>query len=151
MPPWLRALPELAKASGTADAPLAIVHLSALPGALVLPRGPTLSAPKSASLYLEAVPAGFVLRGKASFASAPQAAAFVEGMRAYRLESMDSIVSKTLLRQFQVYNLLVGLSLKQRGPVVTFSTSLSVADARSIFEVAAGWSAGFFGRGALAP
>ncbi len=71
----------------------------------------------------------------------------MQDLGAYRTESMNSLVNRTLLRQFQVYNLLVGLTLKQRGRDVTFSTSLSIADARAIFDVAAGWSKGYFGRG----
>ncbi len=52
VPTWLARVPELARISGTEGAPLAIVHVSALPASVSLPRGPTLSSPKVVSLFL---------------------------------------------------------------------------------------------------
>jgi hypothetical protein len=147
LPPWLKALPELSKATSTSDTPYAIVHIAALPARIAIPRGPVLRSPQQISLYLEPQTRGFVLRGKAVFASATAAQNFTKDVEAYRTEAMDSMLSKALLRQFQVYNLLVGLKLKQEGTMVSFASSLSIADARAIFDVAAEWSKGFFGRG----
>jgi hypothetical protein len=89
---------------------------------------------------------GFVLRGRAKFANESRARAFQTGITQAQSDAMGSLLNSTLLRQFQAYNAVKGLQLKRKGVAVTFATSLSVADMRAIFGVAADWSKRYFGR-----
>ncbi|MBL4635919.1 MAG: hypothetical protein JKY56_18810, partial [Kofleriaceae bacterium] len=151
LPSWIENIPKLSQAASGADAPYAMAYISALPNYVVIPRGPTLPAPDSISIYLQAEKTGFTIRGKAIFSNAARAKQFAEGATKARSEAMNSMLTKILLRQFQAYNLLAGLKLEQKSSVVTFASTLSIADTRSIFKLAANWSRRYFGRQSAPP
>lgn len=149
LPQWVLSLAEVDAATRADDAPMAIAQLTMLPTTIAIPKGPTLPGPERVSIFLERSTApqtsGFHLRGIAYFASDELAERFVVGARTGQRDALNSTLAKMLLRQMQAYNALVGLSLKRSGAIVSFSTSLSVADTRAIFDLAADWSRRFFG------
>ena len=146
LPAWVSKIEELAQATAAKDAPWAIAHITKIPSVVQIPRSVSVPGPERVSLYLESEERGFVLRGKAQFSSEARARMFSTGITKAQSDAMGSILTSTLLRQLQAYNAVKGLKLKQAGSTVTFATSLSVADMRAIFSVAADWARRFFGR-----
>jgi hypothetical protein len=146
VPAWVRKVEELAAATDSPDAPWAMAHITSIPKNVQIPRSVRVPGPTSISLYLVAEKKGFVLRGKALFGSESRARLFHSGITQAQGDAMSSLLNSTLLRQFQAYNAVKGLSLKQKGDTVTFATSLSIADMRAIFGVAADWSKRYFER-----
>ena len=151
LPSWVQQIEALAAATGTSDSPWALAQVTQLPASIQIPRSVRVPAPDKVSLFLETAEKGFVLRGKAMFSSESRAALFASGVIAGRSDAMSNLISKALLRQMQAFNAVKGLRLKHKGSIVTFATTLSIADTRAIFRVAADWATRYFGRTVTPP
>jgi hypothetical protein len=82
------------------------------------------------TLSLEIDPQGFQVKGHLKFASEDDAVTFVERTEAAREAALESAAHALVLKRAKVWNAVKGLSLVRTDRRVSYSTSLSVADAR---------------------
>src|SRR5690606_1749508 len=136
----------IAAEAGQDAGPLLVASLDRLPGRpLAVPRLGRAPGPVRASLAVTLVGTGFVVEGTLRFTDPGEARALEEAVAAARRDVLDSILGVAFLRNLHAYNALKGMSLRRRGPVIAFSTSMSGADAKAGAELAAEWTRRFFG------
>lgn len=93
-------------------------------------------SPERLSLAMELVKQGWLVRGNIVFASEADAKEFVQTVDDVKTRITDSTILSGLLKKQHAYNALVGLSLARSGARVSYATSISIADARALLEVA---------------
>jgi hypothetical protein len=146
-PPWLEALGRVDEQTGAGDAPtVAVVTLADLGPRLVLPLpgAAPLPAPERLTMAVHFDERGLVLTGAAVFPADGEAAAFVRAVEGLRRDVLGSLTQRLVLRSLHAEGLVTRLSLARQGGFVTFSTSLSNADALLMLEQAALWAQQLF-------
>lgn len=94
-------------------------------------------SPQRVSLAMELVKQGWLVRGNIVFASETDAAEFVQIVQGARQRITDSHIFSALLKKQHALNAITGLSVARTGARVSYATSISIADARALLEVAA--------------
>jgi hypothetical protein len=134
LPAWLARLPDIEGESGLKDGPALMMTLGPRAKTWDVPDvglGVTsLPAPERMTLSLEIDPQGFQVKGHLKFASEDDAVTFVERTEAAREAALESAAHALVLKRAKVWNAVKGLSLVRTDRRVSYSTSLSVADAR---------------------
>lgn len=144
-PTWLRRLRFIEAESGQKKGPALMVTVTRFRRKLEVPGLLSLNTPKRATLTMELVPKGFIVRGTLVFANEAEAKAFYTQGLATRDKVVKNFAIRLLLKRIKALNALKGLSLKRKGKLVSYATSLSVADARRVFEFAASFTRQMFG------
>jgi hypothetical protein len=106
----------------------------------------SLPAPERASLAMELVQQGWLVRGNLVFRSEADATEFVQAVTDAQQRVADSYLLSGVLRRGHALNAVTGLSLSRTGARVSYATSLSVADARAVLTAAAITLEGYFGQ-----
>lgn len=96
----------------------------------------TAPSPDRLSLAMELVKQGWLVRGNIVFASEADAKEFVQTAEDVKTRITDSTILSGLLKKQHALNALTGLSLARSGARVSYATSISIADARALLEVA---------------
>jgi hypothetical protein len=134
LPGWLARLPDLEAESGGKDGPALMMTLGPRSKTWEVPDvglGVTsLPAPERLSLALEIDPQGFHVKGHLRFATEDDAKTFVEKTEAARDTALESAAHTLVLKRAKVWNAVKGLSLVRTDQRVSYSTSVSIADAR---------------------
>lgn len=134
LPGWLARLPDLEGESGTKDGPAVMVTIGPRSKTWEVPDvglGVTsLPAPERMTLSLEIDRTGFQVKGHLKFATEDDAVSFVEKTEAAREAALESAAHTMVLKRAKVWNALKGLSMVRTDRRVSYSTSLSIADAR---------------------
>jgi hypothetical protein len=143
LPPWLATIRTIEKESGD-DAkrgPAIVVTLAGNGKRTVVPDVGlgvrSLPTPERASIAVELVTQGWLVRGNIRFASEADAAEFVRVAQQAQQRIADSLVLSAVLRSQHVLNAIAGLSLTRTGDRVSYATSVSIADARAVLAAAA--------------
>jgi hypothetical protein len=134
LPGWLARLPDLEGESGTGDGPALMLTLGPRSKVWEVPDvglGVTsLPAPERMTLSLEIDRQGFHVKGHPKFASEDDAKSFVEKTETAREAALESAAHTMVLKRAKVWNALKGLSMVRTDRRVSYSTSISIADAR---------------------
>jgi hypothetical protein len=94
-------------------------------------------SPDRASLAMELVKQGWLVRGNIVFASEADATEFVQTVQEAQTRITDSRILSGLLKKQHALNAITGLSLARAGARVSYATSISIADARALLAAAA--------------
>lgn len=105
----------------------------------------SLPMPVRASIAMELVKQGWLVRGTMRFATEAEASEFVQSVRDIQHRVLDSLVLSTIVARQHGRNALEGLSLLQSGSGVSYATSLSIADARAVLAAIATQLVQYFG------
>jgi hypothetical protein len=125
------------------DGPVAIATIARIPPTLRVPLIGSLPIPGAATITLSHAGQGFYLRGSLGFDDADAARAFVAAAERKRAALIEGF-TRQLLSGVRALNAAEGLRLRAIGPVVTFATSFSALDARSLLDLAARYVALYF-------
>ncbi len=148
LPKWLRAVPSVMEQTGRlGDGPAVSLSARGLPEKLAIPLIGDFPTPQHVSVALWTKSIGLVARGVMIFSSAERAEAFVNKAEATKRLATAMGPVKLLLRRFNAYNALAGLSLKRSGSRVSFATSVSVKDGKVITALAAEMMKKWYARG----
>src|SRR5262249_31592568 len=90
-------------------------------------------APEHVTLSLELDKQGFVVKGNLGFGTEDEAKTFVESVDAAKQAALDTALIKAILTRANAINAVTGLSLARTGRRVSYATSISIADARTLF------------------
>jgi len=142
LPPWLQTIRTIEKESGDDKRGPALVLTLAGPGGHIdIPDvgvGITsLPSPQRISLAMELTTQGWFIRGNIVFGSEADAKELETSLDAVKQRILDSKILSSLLRKQRVLNLISNLSLNRTGARVSYSTSMSIADARALLAAAA--------------
>ena len=144
MPAWMRRLRGIEAESGQKTGPALMLTLRKLPPKIGIPGILSLRTPKRATMTMEIVKHGFLVRGTLVFANEADAKKFfVEGTKS-RDALVKNFAGRLLLKRMKAFNAVKGLSLVRKGTLVTYATSISIADARRLFGFAATWAKNTF-------
>lgn len=127
-PDWLD---ELVKIDSQTGEELAVVTVADPTVKLPFP------TPQQTTIAVRADEKGFILRGAAVFSDETEARAFRAGVEAARADAAASMAHRIVLRSLGVDGAVARLTLAQRDACVTFSTSLSNAEALRLLDQAA--------------
>ena len=105
----------------------------------------SLPIPSRASLAMELVKLGWLARGYLAFATEPEAREFVHSVTSIQQRVLSSPLLSAVVSRQNAFNAVKGLSLLRVGARVSFSTSLSNADARAIIAEATATLIEYFG------
>jgi len=141
---WFTGLESLEQSSGLEDGPVAVVSARGFRQRFRIPGVGLLPTPERVSATLTNAGHGFYVRGSVMFASEDEAARFVARVTAAQADVLDSFAGKGLLEAFGALNAAKGLRLRQLGNAVTFATSFSITDARTLLDMAAQWTARYY-------
>ena len=142
---WLRELRAIDDKTGDDPAVLALVTVADLPSKTLVVRGaPPLPAPLRATAAISVERTGMVITGAAAFDDPASARAFRDGVARARADALASFPARFLLRQLQLEGAATRLELRLDGTFVTFSTSLSNAEALALLERMATFSRSYF-------
>jgi hypothetical protein len=97
----------------------------------------TAPSPDRASLAMELVKQGWLVRGNIVFAKEADAVEFEQTVQALQKAITDSRIFSGLLKKQHAYNAVAGLSVARTGARVSYATSISIADARALLQAAA--------------
>ena len=97
----------------------------------------SIPVPRRLSVAVELDPHGWLVRGNLAFASEADAAELVAAIKTAQEHVAASNVLGAVLRQQHLFAAIQGLSLAQAGARVSYSTSMSIADARAVLGAAA--------------
>ena len=142
LPPWLAGIRGIEREAGDARGPALVVTLalSGKPlrlGAYALGLGvSSIPRPERASLAVELVAQGWLVRGNLRFASDADASGFVAAVRQIQHSIADSRAIQLLLGK-PIGRVIAALAMAQNGPRVSYATAVSIADARGILAFAA--------------
>jgi hypothetical protein len=143
LPPWLAAIRTIEAESGTDTRGPALVLTVSL-GGQTIELGDNnaglgidkVTTPDRISLAMELVKQGWLVRGNMRFTSDAAAKAFVTAAEAAKERIGDSRALQLALGK-PVARVIANLSFARTGPRVSYTTSISIADARAILSVAA--------------
>jgi len=148
LPPWLQHLPEFEAESGVPDGPAVLMTFAPKSKRWELPpiglAIEELPAPKRLTLTAQLDTQGFVIRGNLEMRSVEDAEELVKGLEATRTEALDSTLMASLLKKMKALNLVSGLTLVRTDARVSYSTSISIADARKLFPAGADFVVEYF-------
>jgi hypothetical protein len=154
LPAWLERMKGIEAESGTPTGPALIVTVGGTAKRYDVPDvglGVTsVPAPKRITVALEALDNGFIVRGNLRFATDAEAQEFVDAATSVRQRVLDSTMHRKIAERSKLLNAIDGLSFDRRGSGVSYATSLSVADALGLLEVA-GQTLDKYFTGALRP
>jgi len=94
-------------------------------------------SPDRASLAMELVKQGWLVRGNIVFANEADATEFVQTVQEVQTRITDSRILSGLLKKQHALNAVTGLSFARAGARVSYATSISIADARALLAAAA--------------
>jgi len=142
LPAWLSVIRTIEHESGDDKRGPAVVLTLAGPGKRYkipdLGLGVTSApSPQRASLAMELVKQGWLVRGNIVFANEADATEFVSTVEAIKQRVTDSRILSSLLKKQHALNAVTGLSLARTGARVSYATSVSIADARAMLAAAA--------------
>jgi len=150
LPPWLAGIRKIEAESGDKRGPALVVTL-ALGGkryelgdndfGLGVKALPT---PDRLSLAMEIVKQGWLVRGNMRFANDSQAIEFIAAVKTAQQRIADSSVLQLAIGK-AVARVIANLSFARTGPRVSYTTSISIADTRSLMIVAAQQLDAFYG------
>jgi hypothetical protein len=151
VPPWLARAWSAENEAGVESSVVAVVTVGGIRRAeLEVPEFGALPTPVRFSLALEMAKIGFYVRGTLAFATPQLAQQFEARMNQGRERVLGNRFTQLMLRNFHALNALQGLTLRRRGQLVTYATSISNADAKAGMRLAADWARRFF-EGGLQP
>lgn len=156
LPPWLSKLRTIEiESGGDRRGPAFVVTMDklrtaagiqsrryALPGVGL--GADSLPVPLRASLAMELVKLGWLARGYLAFSTEAEASEFVHSVTAVQQRIASSRLLSLVASQQHALNAIKGLALLRVGTRVSYSTSLSNADARAVLEVVATHLAEYF-------
>ena len=90
----------------------------------------SLPAPERMTLSLEIDRQGFHVKGHLKFATEDDAISFVEKTEEARKAALESAAHTMVLKRAKIWNAVKGLSMVRTDHRVSYSTSVSIADAR---------------------
>ncbi len=134
-PDWLEELVKIDAQTGTEIAVVTVADPSAK---LPFP------TPQRVTIAASADEKGFIVRGAAIFTDETEARAFRAGVEAARADAAASMAQRILLRSLGIDGAVARLALAQRDACVTFSTSLSNAEALRLLDQAAEMARRYF-------
>lgn len=140
LPPWLARAATISDESGEPTGPALMVTAANMFGdeiPMVGVAGASIPAPEQATITLEIVVDGFLLRGNLRYPDDSAAATAQDAIERLRLDLMNDRASRFVLERVGAVNPLRNLTLKRTGRRVAFSTSASIAEARAILAVVA--------------
>lgn len=140
LPPWLARAATISDESGEPTGPALMVTAANMFGdeiPMVGVAGASIPAPEQATITLEIVDQGFLLRGNLRYPDDSAAATAQDAIERLRLDLMNDRASRFVLERVGAVNPLRNLTLKRTGRRVAFSSSASVAEARAILGVVA--------------
>ena len=142
LPGWLATLRDIEKESGDDKrGPALVVTLTSTKSRYQFPDvgvGVTsLPTPERASIAVELVKQGWLVRGNIKFGSEADAQEFVQSVETAQQHVKDSHMLSALLRKQHVLDVVKGLSLARGGDRVSYATSISIVDARAVLAAAA--------------
>ncbi len=105
----------------------------------------SLPLPTRASLALELVKLGWLARGYLAFASEAEAREFVQSTTTIQQRVLGSHLISAFVERQHALNAVKGLTLLRVGSRVSFSTSLSMSDARGVISATTAAVAEYFG------
>jgi hypothetical protein len=145
LPDWLRRARNVEAESGVDRGPIAVMSVSGIKHTEVdVPQVGTLPVPLHAALAVEMAKQGFYVRGTLTFSTAARAQEFQQTLETARTRLFDSTWGQLLLKNFHAYHALRGLTMRRRDARVTYATSISVADGKAMFVLAADWARRFY-------
>lgn len=150
LPPWLAAVQTIDREAGEARGPAVILTVTATRARWKVPEvglGVTsVPAPERATLAMELVKQGFVVRGNVKLASDTEAEELVMAVETARKAIGDSTFLQSVLRRANAYNAVMGLSVKRTGSRVAYATSISIKDAEILMALAGAAVQEYFGK-----
>lgn len=148
LPRWIQSIPDLELASGVPDGPAVLLTLAPKSKRWELPAiglsVEDLPAPTRFTLTAELDKQGFVIRGNLQMHSVDDAKELVTSLEAAKTEALDSAFLAGLLKKARAKNLITNLDLKRSDERVSYATSISIADARVLFKLGAGFVVDYF-------
>ena len=144
-PAWIKKLPSLDKATSGKQAPILLLSANSLPRRIRLPDGSIVRPPKQASMAVELAKIGFYARGIMKFDDPEQANAFILEAEKRKVELDNNWAVRAVLSNLHVWHAIKNVQFKQNGPNLTYSTSISIADARALLSRAGDMAENFFG------
>ena len=134
LPGWLSRLADLETESGKTDGPALMMTLGPRAKTWDVPDiglGVTsLPAPERMTLSLEIDRQGFHVKGHLKFRTEDEAIDFVEQTEAARQTALESAAHTMVLKRAKIWNAVKGLTMVRSDRRVSYSTSVSIADAR---------------------
>ncbi|HET9627056.1 MAG TPA: hypothetical protein VFP84_37110, partial [Kofleriaceae bacterium] len=140
LPAWLAAIRTIERETGDKRGPALVVTL-ALGGKRIHIRGgfslgiSSVPTPERASLALELVPQGWLVRGNLRFASEAEAAELIATVQKVQHTVVDSIALRFAIGK-PIVRVIGNLAFARNGVRVSYATSISIADARAILALA---------------
>jgi hypothetical protein len=145
LPLWLSRARAVENEAGIDSSVIAVVTVGGLRSdEVAIPEMGKVPTPERFSLALEMVKVGFYVRGTLAFGTPQLAEEFEVRVNEGRKRLLASGLSQLMLRNLHAYHALKGLTLRRRGQLVTYATSISNADARAGMRLAAEWARRFF-------
>lgn len=152
LPEWLARVQTIEEESGKPWGPALIVTVTATRARWKFPDvglGVTsVPAPERATLAMELVKQGWVVRGNVKLATEAEAEELTTSVETVLQRVKDSTLLKAMLRRGNALNAVLGLSVKRTGNRVAFATSISIKDAQIFLQLAALSLEDYFGRAA---
>jgi len=141
LPTWLQTIRAIVAESGEdARGPAVVVTFGRDAKRFTVPDlglgATSVPAPQRVSLAAEQVKQGWLVRGNLVFASEADATELVASIGEAQRRISGSRVLSALLRRQHVLDAIVGLSLARTGARVSYTTSVSIADARAVLGAA---------------
>lgn len=141
LPEWLTRVQTIEDESGKPWGPALIVTVTATRARWKFPDmglGVTsVPAPERATVAMELVKQGWVLRGNVKLATEAEAEELTTSVETVLQRVKDSTLLKAMLRRGNALNVVLGLSVKRTGNRVAFATSISIKDAEIFLQLAA--------------
>jgi len=142
LPPWLAGIRAIEAESGDPRGPSLVMTIAL--GGQKIELGDndfglgvkSVTTPDRISLAMELVKQGWLVHGNMSFTSAPAAADFIAAVETAKQRVADSRALQLAMGK-PVARVIANLRFARTGPRVSYSTSISIADARLILAVAA--------------
>jgi hypothetical protein len=152
LPEWLQRVQTIEEESGKPWGPALIVTITATRARWKFPDmglGVTsIPAPERATVAMELVKQGWVVRGNVKLATEEEAEELTTSVETVLQRVKDSTLLKAMLRRGNALNVVLGLSVKRTGTRVAFATSISIKDAQIFLRLAAVSLDDYFGRAA---
>jgi hypothetical protein len=143
MPAWLTGIRKIEEESGTDKKGPALVLTLAFDGKKIDLNGndfglgiSSVQTPTRVSLAMEIVKQGWIVRGNIKFNTEAEANTFLTAITAVKERIADSRALQMVIGK-PVVHLLDNLSFAKNGVRLSYATSLSIADARALLDVAA--------------
>ena len=141
LPEWVQRVQTIEDESGKPWGPALIVTVTATRARWKIPEmglGVTsVPAPERATLAMELVKQGWVLRGNVKLATEAEAQELATAVETVRQRVVDSTLLQAVLKRGHALNVVLGLTVKRTGTRVAFATSVSIKDAQIFLQLAA--------------